>query len=146
MRTCMLTLSWLFYFIFKNRTSDLHGPNFFQAYLCHESCQENGSIIESAAGWAGRCTIVRANGSLLRRRPEDDVSIENVRDNWSIIRDISNAQRLESIQDATGALMSSLDGLRSGTDGVGGEESDVFQFCNKDTILYALGGKNTRTG
>lgn len=24
-------------------------------WLCHESCEENGSIIESAAGWASKC-------------------------------------------------------------------------------------------
>ena len=27
------------------------------AYLCHESCQENGSIIETAAGWAAKCEL-----------------------------------------------------------------------------------------
>lgn len=25
-------------------------------WLCHEDCEENGSIIESAAGWATKCT------------------------------------------------------------------------------------------
>lgn len=24
-------------------------------WLCHEDCTENGSIIESALGWAGKC-------------------------------------------------------------------------------------------
>lgn len=24
-------------------------------WLCHEDCEENGSIIESAAGWATKC-------------------------------------------------------------------------------------------
>lgn len=43
-----------------------HFPDFFQqlkpeliapvvTWLCHEDCQENGSIIESAIGWAGKC-------------------------------------------------------------------------------------------
>jgi len=26
-------------------------------WLCHENCKENGSIIESAAGWATKCKI-----------------------------------------------------------------------------------------
>ena len=26
-------------------------------WLCHESCEENGAVIEAAAGWAGRRTI-----------------------------------------------------------------------------------------
>ncbi|XP_057653667.1 peroxisomal multifunctional enzyme type 2-like isoform X1 [Diorhabda carinulata] len=106
------------------------------AYLCHESCQENGSIIEAAAGWAGRCTIVRANGALLRSNIEDGVSIENVKTNWETIRDISNAKRLDSIQDATGALIASLEGLKSGN--IESDNEDVFNFCNKDKILYAL--------
>ena len=25
------------------------------AWLCHEECSDNGSIIESAGGWAGKC-------------------------------------------------------------------------------------------
>lgn len=27
------------------------------AWLCHESCEDNGSIIESAVGWAGKCKL-----------------------------------------------------------------------------------------
>ncbi|KAJ8937307.1 hypothetical protein NQ314_011946 [Rhamnusium bicolor] len=84
------------------------------AYLCHESCQENGSIIESAAGWAGKCTIVRANGSLLRTKISDGVEVENVRDNWEKITDLSDAERLNSIQEASLALMNSLEGLKVG--------------------------------
>ncbi|KAG5894789.1 hypothetical protein JTB14_005225 [Gonioctena quinquepunctata] len=111
------------------------------AYLCHESCQENGSIIESAAGWAGRCTIIRANGSLLRNKVGEDVSVENVRDRWAKITDVTDAERLNTIQEATGALMASLEGLKSGQVGSGEEEEerDSYEFSNKDLILYALG-------
>lgn len=113
-----------------------------QAYLCHESCEENGSIIESAAGWAGRCTIVRANGSLLRSKITDGVTIEDVKNNWAKITDITNAQRLNSIQEASGALMTSLEGLRTGNLDV--EEQDLYEYGNTQTILYALGGKYFR--
>ncbi|XP_050514402.1 peroxisomal multifunctional enzyme type 2 isoform X1 [Diabrotica virgifera virgifera] len=106
------------------------------AYLCHESCQENGSIIESAAGWAGRCTIVRSNGALLRKNLADGVSLENVRDNWEAVRDISNAKRLENMQEVTMALVTSFTNEESGGNA---EVSDVFNYCSKDTILYALG-------
>ena len=27
-------------------------------WLCHESCQDNGSIIETAAGWVGKCQFI----------------------------------------------------------------------------------------
>ena len=26
-------------------------------WLCHEDCMDNGSVIESAGGWAGKCKI-----------------------------------------------------------------------------------------
>ncbi|XP_063905915.1 peroxisomal multifunctional enzyme type 2 [Zophobas morio] len=113
------------------------------AYLCHESCPENGAVIESAAGWAGKCQIIRANGSLLRTKITDGVSVENVRDNWQQVTSMTGAEILASIQDATGALMTSLDNLRSGD--VKKEEMDVFEFTEKDTILYALGtGASTK--
>lgn len=57
---------------------------------------------------------------------------------------MSNAQHMDSIQEATMALVSSLDKLRSSsssqdTEG-DGESGDVFAFTSKDVILYALGG------
>lgn len=111
------------------------------AFLCHESCEENGSIIESAAGWAGKCTIVRANGSLLRSKITDGVSIEDVQRRWEKITDIDDSQRLNSIQEATGALITSLEGLRSnpGTNAARNNEV-IFEYISKDVILYALGG------
>ena len=63
--------------------------------------------------------------------------MENVRDNWQQVTSMTGAEILASIQDATGALMTSLDNLRSGD--VKKEEMDVFEFTEKDTILYALG-------
>ena len=68
------------------------------AFLCHESCEANGCIIDSAAGWAGQCIIVKSRGSLLRTNIGDPVTIENVRDNWSSITDMSNAKQMKNIQ------------------------------------------------
>lgn len=28
-------------------------------WLCHEDCEDNGSIIESAAGWATKCLYLK---------------------------------------------------------------------------------------
>lgn len=110
----------------------------YQAYLCHESCEENGAIIESAAGWAGKCTIVRAPGNLLRTKITDNVTIENVRDCWDKITDISQAERLNSIQEATAALVSSLERLGNPEEAA----SNQFSYNSKDAIIYALGGKS----
>lgn len=110
-----------------------------QAYLCHESCQENGSIIEAAGGWAGKCTIVRGNGALLRSRLDEGVTIESVRDKWTQITDLTDAKKIDTIGEASGALMTSLEGLRNGQ----GDQSpgDEYEFTNRETILYALGGR-----
>lgn len=112
-----------------------------QAYLCHESCEENGAIVESAAGWAGKCQIYRSNGSLLRTKITDGVTLENVRDKWGNVADMSNAKHLDSIQEATGSLMTALEGLRSGQESTEAEDIDEFSFNDKDCVLYALGGK-----
>lgn len=103
------------------------------AYLCHESCTENGSIIDSALGWAGKCHLIRANGVQLRSNLKSNVTIENVRDMWDKITDMSGAQRMDSIQTVTGELINSLPG--SETSAKSGEK---YSFGFKDLILYAL--------
>lgn len=105
------------------------------AYLCHESCPENGSIIESALGWAGKCHIVRAIGVQLRKNITDNVSIENVRNVWDNITNTKNAKHFDSIQEVTGELMN---GLNPTSEGESSEE-DNFTFGSKDLIVYALG-------
>lgn len=132
-------------------TEDILPPDLYQelkpeliapivAYLCHDSCQENGVIIDSAAGWAGKCHIIRGKGAVLRRSIADPVTIENVRDHWEKIIDMREAGRLDSIQEATGSLITALDELRSGqgpAPSQGG--ADMYSFTGKDLILYALG-------
>ena len=39
--------------MFESLKPDLIAP--VVAFLCHEDCNENGAIIESAGGWAGKC-------------------------------------------------------------------------------------------
>lgn len=114
---------------------------YFKVYLCHDSCQENGSIIESAAGWAGKCHIIRSNGSLLRSKITEGVIVEEVAKKWDAVTDMSKATHLNSIQEATMALVSSLEKLRNAEDTQEtASEEDSFRFDNKDVILYALGG------
>jgi len=38
---------------FEQMKPELIAPIVF--WLCHENCNENGSIIEAALGWAGKC-------------------------------------------------------------------------------------------
>ncbi|XP_065166883.1 peroxisomal multifunctional enzyme type 2-like isoform X1 [Atheta coriaria] len=105
------------------------------AYLCHESCTESGSIIESAAGWAGKCHVIRANGKNLRKKVSDGVSIEDVRDNWEKVTDMNGARHFASIEEVTAELMASIGSDGGNSDGVQEGQS----FNDKDAILYALG-------
>lgn len=54
------------------------------AWLCHEKCPENGSVIESAGGWAGKYRWQRSPGHIFEATNESNIqpSLENVRDGW----------------------------------------------------------------
>lgn len=87
---------------------------------------------------------VRGKGAVLRSSLAADVTIENVRDVWDKVVDMSTADRVNSATEATSTLVELLDALESSKSGSpnGGDQSpDEFAFCNKDLILYALGGE-----
>lgn len=106
--------------------------------MCHESCEENGSIIESAVGWAGKCEIVRSNGKQMRKSTSEALTIEAVRDSWNSVTDMTNAKHLDSIQAVTGELMNSMQITSNDTQDSG---KSTFEFNERDLIIYALGGK-----
>lgn len=90
---------------------------------------------------------VRGKGAVLRSSISEDVTPEKVRDAWSKVTDMSEAEHLGSITEATGSLVQILDGLMNPVDtaatNAGSETAsaeDTFNFSNKDLIIYALGG------
>lgn len=89
--------------------------------------------------------MVRGKGSVLRSALADDVTPEKVRDAWDNVVDMSNAQRMNSITEASASLMEIIDQLESKSNNGGspstGGYKDNFKFGNKDLILYALGGE-----
>lgn len=108
------------------------------AWLCHESCEDNGSIIDSGAGFAAQCQMYRGAGVNLRKKITDEVSIEDVRDSWDKVTDMSKAAPLTTIQGATANLMTVLEELRS-TPASGKVVKDKFSYTPRDLIIYALG-------
>ncbi|GAB0092348.1 Peroxisomal multifunctional enzyme type 2 [Sergentomyia squamirostris] len=111
-------------------------------YLCHENTEDNGSVIASAAGWAGKVEPHASKGAVLRASLHDDVTVENVRDSWSKVTDMSNAEANKTIGAASARLMGVLEDLQNKDQG-GSVSSGVytsdFNFGFKDLILYALG-------
>lgn len=108
------------------------------AYLCHESNEDNGAIIESAAGWATKVHFVRGKGSVLRTSIDEDVTPEYVRNVWDKVTDMSEAKHLNAIGEASLSLVDVLEKLREGKSAEN-SISDTFKFNYKDVILYALG-------
>lgn len=109
------------------------------AYMCHESCDSNGLIIGASGGWAGRYAVANSKGALLRSTIADSVTLEKVRDNWDQIIDISQPILKNTIQESTMDLIGSLDALRTTEGSTNNVDTDVYEYSNKDTILYALG-------
>lgn len=122
---------------YDNLKPELIAPIVF--WLCHEKCTENGSIIESALGWSRKCNLIRSTGAILRQDLSSDVTPENVRQNWSAVTDMSSSKTLQSIEEVTGELMSTVEKLRSGS---AMSKTDYVYRCSynfRDTILHALG-------
>lgn len=110
-------------------------------YMCHESCEDNGAVIESAAGWATKLHFVRGAGQVLRTSLHENVSLEYVRDVWGNVTDMSRATHVERIAEASGGLMAVLEKLESAKQGVEEEFTSAFTYGPKDCALYALGGE-----
>lgn len=56
---------------------------------------------------------MRSPGSLLRARIDELVTPEAVRDSWGKVTDMSAAVQLESIQEASGTLMTVLEQMKA---------------------------------
>uniref|UniRef100_A0A1B0FCK8 Peroxisomal multifunctional enzyme type 2 n=1 Tax=Glossina morsitans morsitans TaxID=37546 RepID=A0A1B0FCK8_GLOMM len=107
------------------------------AYLCHESCEDNGSYIESAAGWAAKIHSVRSKGCVLRTSiGQDIITPEYVKSVWSKVTNMKDAQHVNSIGEASGYLLEVMENLKQRK--IDGFE-DNFKYSAKDLILYALG-------
>lgn len=107
-------------------------------YLCHESNEDNGNIIESACGWATKVHFIRGKGSLLRTSISDGVTPEFVRDRWDAVTDMSQATHLNSIGEASASFMGILEELKSQPQATSKFE-ETFNYSARDLILYALG-------
>jgi len=60
-------------------------------YLCSDEMEESGNIIVMGAGWYGRTALVAGPGVCIGDTKRD-IEIEEIRDNWEKITDLSQAE------------------------------------------------------
>eukprot|EP00795_Rhopilema_esculentum_P015230 gene15230-6434_t len=125
----------------------------FVVYLCHESCQDNGTVIETAAGWASKLRWQSTKGMQFRKWGEP-LTADIVRDHWEELSNWEGGSPRTSSQGSIMDIMESLKNVSLPGESTLGNKKELldpakiigisfaegkFTYTPKDAILYALG-------
>jgi 3-hydroxyacyl-CoA dehydrogenase/3a,7a,12a-trihydroxy-5b-cholest-24-enoyl-CoA hydratase len=114
-------------------------------YLCHESCEENGSVFEVGGGFVGKLRWERTVGKTFP--VGRDLSPEQVRAAWPVITDFAKTTHPTSIHDALQPVLENIEKPKKGgnefidVDAALGASVDGIEssYDARDLVLYALG-------
>jgi len=82
------------------------------AYLCHESCRENGGIFEAAGGWVCRYKLHQSRGKVFSF---EELSLESLADHWGELSSMEGGAYHSVIVDHLGSVITAI------------QESDALQ-------------------
>src|SRR5262249_42546240 len=116
------------------------------AWLCHESCEETGSLFEGGGGFFAKLRWERAEGKTFRRGRA--ITPENVKSSFGAITSFA---KTTSPTDVTQAMAPVMQNIQAGPSKGGNEFIDVDQalgyefppltsaYDERDAAIYALG-------
>lgn len=122
------------------------------SYLCHDTCTDTGGVFESCGGCAFKFQWQKSPGKYMKK--EGKLTIEDVRDNWEEVCDMSKPLVHNTGNEDLTTVMSMVQAAeedetaadhQSNDDGgvlsAIGHEFDPFTYTysSRDVILYALG-------
>ena len=118
----------------------------FVLYLCHDSCTDSGSIIETGGGFACKVRLEKSQGAQLRKFIDDNISVEKVAGSWLKLADFTVSSTPSSNLEATTNIMESIQKLpeTSPAETLVEQmqqykcEDYVFAYTEDDVIKYAL--------
>ncbi|XP_033124168.1 peroxisomal multifunctional enzyme type 2-like [Anneissia japonica] len=126
------------------------------AYLCHDTCNENGGIFECGAGWYAKLRYQRSKGVVVRKKGVKYTPEEICR-TWDVGTDFEDPSYPSNIQEANSVMVEALHAYNQSDEPTndiqnksgGGFNpskaigfqfpSSTFTYSSKDAILYALG-------